>query len=130
MDYLRQFADAGCAVLCVAAVARSKDKRGCSSYDADSLSFASFRESSELEYGADTAYVLAPGRDDPEVVTLRCLKHRHGEPVDIPLTFTRSLQRFTPADPTPTEAQRSETLGKLAALWNATPAANDDGAGA
>lgn len=129
MDFLRQFADAGCAVLCVSAVARSRDRRGRSTYDGDALSLASFRESSELEYGADTAYVLVPDRNDAEAVTLRCLKHRHGEPDDIALHFDRRLQRFTPADPTPTEAQRGETLGKLAELWNRTPAADDDAGG-
>ena len=129
MDFLRQFADAGCAVLCVSAVARSKDRRGRSTYDGDALSLASFRESSELEYGADTAFVLVPGREDAELVTLRCLKHRHGEPADIELHFERRLQRFTPTDPTPTEGQRGETLGKLAGLWNRTPAAGDDDGG-
>lgn len=126
MDYLRQFADAGCAVLCVSAMARSKDGRGRSTYDGESLGLASFRESSELEYGADSAFVLVPHRDDAEAVTLRCLKHRHGEPMDIALRFERRLQRFTPDDPTPSEAERGETLTKLAALWNRTPAADDD----
>ena len=127
MDYLRQFADAGCAVLCVSAMARTKDKRGRSSYDGNSLSLASFRESSELEYGADTAFVLVPDNDDAEAVTLRCLKHRHGEPADIALRFERRLQRFTPADPTPTKAERGATMTKLAALWDRTPAADDGG---
>lgn len=126
MDYLRQFADAGCAVLCVSAVARSKDRRGRSTYDGEALSLASFRESSELEYGADSAYVLVPGGDDPEAVTLRCLKHRHGEPADIALHFERRLQRFTPANPTPTPTERGATMAKLAGLWNRTPAAADD----
>ncbi len=68
---------------------------------------------------------MAPG------VTLRRLKHRHGEPVDIALHFERRLQRFTPADPTPTEGERAATLGKLADLWSRTPAAgDDDGSGA
>ena len=126
MDFLRQFADAGCAVLCVSAVARSKDRHGRSSYDGDTLSLASFRESSELEYGADTPYVLVPDCNDPELVTLRCLKHRHGEPVDIALHFDRRLQRFTAVDATPTESQRGETVAKLAALWNRTSAAPDN----
>ena len=73
--------------------------------------------------------MLVPDRDDSEVVTLRCLKHRHGEPIDIALHFERRLQRFTPVDPTPTDGQRSETLGKLATLWNRTPAAGDGDGG-
>src|SRR5262249_53187422 len=57
MDYLRQFADAGVAVVAVAALARSKDAKGRSSYT-DGLSLASFRETSELEYGADSVFLL------------------------------------------------------------------------
>lgn len=130
MDYLRQFADAGCAVLAVSAVARSKDRRGRSTYDGDALSLASFRESSELEYGADTAYVLVPGRDDPEAVTLRCLKHRHGEPVDVMLRFERRLQSFRPIEPGPTTpADRGKLTASLRALWGSTPAAADDDGG-
>jgi replicative DNA helicase len=130
MDYLRQFADAGCAVLAVSAVARTKDKRGRSSYVGDGLSLASFRESSELEYGADTAYVLVPGRDDPEAVTLRCLKHRHGEPVDVNLCFERRIQSFRPTEPAPaTPADRGKLTASLRALWGSTPAAADDDGG-
>jgi replicative DNA helicase len=40
MNYLRQFADAGIAVVVVAAVARQKDSRGRSSYGADALTGA------------------------------------------------------------------------------------------
>src|SRR5947209_8220766 len=48
MDYLRQFADAGVAVVVVSAVGRGKNHRGQSTYDGDVLSLASFKESSEL----------------------------------------------------------------------------------
>ena len=67
MGSLRQFADAGVAIIVVAALARSKDAKGRSSYN-DGLSLASFRETSELEYGADDAFVLAP--DDGEGLPL------------------------------------------------------------
>ncbi len=63
MGSLRQFADAGVAIVVVAALARSKDAKGRSSYS-DGLSLASFRETSELEYGADDAFILAPGEDE------------------------------------------------------------------
>jgi len=127
MDYLRQFADAGCAVLAVSAVARTKDKRGRSSYEGDGLNLASFRESSELEYGADTAYVLVPDRDNPETVTLRCLKNRYGEPVDVYLRFERRIQSFRPTEPGPaTPTDRGKLTASLRALWNSTPAAVDD----
>ena len=62
MDYLRQFADAPVAVLVVAAVGRTKDSKGRSSYSGDGLNLASFRESSELEFGADDAFIMVPGR--------------------------------------------------------------------
>lgn len=127
MDYLRQFADAGCAVLAVSAVARSKDKRGRSTYDGDTLSLASFRESSELEYGADSAYVLVPDDVSPELVTLRCLKNRHGEPVDIPMRFERRYQRFTPsASPLAVPEDDGKLTAALRSLWHTTPAAGDE----
>ncbi len=97
MDYLRQFADAGVAVLAVSAVGRGKDSIGRSTYDADNLSLASFKESGELEYGADSAYLLCPKADG--ALLLKCCKNRHGEPRDIRLAFDRSLQRFTYEEP-------------------------------
>jgi replicative DNA helicase len=102
MDYLRQFADAGVAVLVVAAVGRTKDKQGRSSYSGDGLNLASFRESSELEFGADDAFILVPSDNVADfgtvTVTLRHLKARHTEPKDLRLTFDRRIQRFTDAE--------------------------------
>jgi replicative DNA helicase len=126
MSYLRQFADAGVAVVALAAVSRSKDSKGRSSYR-EGLSLASFRESSELEFGADDAFLLLPEADNPETVTLKHLKSRHGEPLDLPLAFNRRLQRFTPS--TSGEASRAGQ-GKLreaiAALWERTAPAPDN----
>src|SRR5207302_3737634 len=104
MSYLRQFADAGTAIIVVAALARSKDAKGRSSYG-EGLNLASFRETSELEYGADDAFILTPtddgeGQEGPiRRVVLKHLKSRHGETRDIPLMFDRPHQRFTPAEP-------------------------------
>ncbi len=78
MNYLRQFADAGVAVIVVSAVGRSKDRSGRNSY-ADGLNLASFRESSELEFGADSAFILTPDGPDDDGITLKYLKDRHGE---------------------------------------------------
>ncbi len=132
MGSLRQFADAGVAIIVVAALARSKDAKGRSSYN-DGLSLASFRETSELEYGADDAFILAP--DDGEEASSSCvilkhLKSRHGEARDIPLTFDRKHQRFTPAEPPKTgKSGRKRDSGKLhsalQALWNQSRVAND-----
>lgn len=129
MDYLRQFADAGVAVLAVAAVGRTKDTKGRSSYDANGLNLASFKESGELEYGSDSAYLLCPDADG-ETVTLRCLKDRYGEPRDIALHFDRPCQRFTALTDTVAghapKAERGKLQSALAALWEQTDAAAPD----
>lgn len=110
MDYLRQFAGAGVAVLAVAAVGRTKDRLGRSSYAADGLGLASFKESGELEYGADNAYLLCPNKDG-HTVTLRCVKDRNGEPLDLHLTFNRTIQRFYA--PTPDGSDRRAAIKEL-----------------
>jgi replicative DNA helicase len=97
MDYLRQFADAGTAVIVISAIGRTKDSSGRSSYSGDGLNLASFRESSELEFGADDAFILVPDDDQGDAITLRHLKTRHGEAKDIALTFFRKHQRFEAA---------------------------------
>lgn len=133
MGYLRQFADAGTAFIVVAAVSRSRDSKGRSSYS-EGLNLASFRESSELEFGADDAFIIATGDgdDSPSRVVLKHLKSRHGEARDIELTFDRARQRFTPAAPI---RPKSEPDGKLRdslkVLWETTrPAPDGDEGGA
>ena len=96
MNHLRAFADAGVAVVVLSAVGRTKDKQGRSSYSGEGLSLASFRESSELEFGADDAFILTP--DTESDVILRHLKSRNGECRDLRLTFDKPLQRFTTFD--------------------------------
>jgi replicative DNA helicase len=132
MDYLRQFADAGTTILVVAALARSKDAKGRSSYT-DGLSLASFRETSELEYGADDAFILTPAEDGesqgeaPSRVILKHLKSRHGETRDIALTFDRQHQRFIPAAPATTKPPPDGKLqAALRTLWEKTRPARDD----
>lgn len=131
MDYLRRFAGAGVGVLALAAVGRTKDAKGRSSYAAEGLGLASFRESSELEFGCDSAYMLSRGRG-PDDADLRCLKNRHGEPTDLRLRFDGSLQRFetaddfaafngSPAPQTPVE--------RIAELWTGAAVADDEGDG-
>jgi replicative DNA helicase len=130
MNYLRQFADAGVAVVCVAAVARTKDSKGRSTYDGDGLSLASFRESSELEFGADDAFILAADPKDAELVTLRHLKARHTEPRDLLLRFDRRRQSFALETVEPrSKVQRNRLQLSLAALWQRTEAAADDDQG-
>jgi replicative DNA helicase len=133
MGYLRQFADAGAAIIVVAALARSKDSKGRSSYHGDGLGLASYRETSELEYGADDAFILAPagGEDEsPSRVVLRHLKSRHGESNDISLIFDRKRQRFTqaaPAEPA-TWGDGDKLRDELKRRWESTtPAHNGEG---
>jgi replicative DNA helicase len=130
MDYLRQFADAGTAVIVVSAIGRTKDSRGRSSYAGEGLNLASFRESSELEFGADDAFILTPDGEDSGTVTLRHLKSRHGEAKDLALAFDGRLQRFMPTGGVagkPAAGGRHQSA--LAALWNRTAAAQPDGEG-
>jgi replicative DNA helicase len=98
METLRTLASAGVGLIAVSAVARTKDDRGRSTYDAD-LGLASFRETSEIEYGADAAFILnVGGTGHPGQVTLRHLKDRYGECRDFHLNFDRAHQSFTSSD--------------------------------
>ena len=103
MSDLRAIAESGRSVIVVAALARSKDTKGRSSYR--EVSLASFRESGELEYGADDAFILMPTgncefeSDPAPPVRLLHLKSRHGETKDIDLIFHKKYQRFTAIEP-------------------------------
>jgi replicative DNA helicase len=95
MDQARRIADAGVAVVLVAAVGRTRDQHGRAGYGG--LTLASFRESSELEYGADDAFLLTRQGDDGAAV-LHHAKSRHGEPKDLHLRFNGAEQRFEPRE--------------------------------
>jgi len=88
----RNFCDMGAVVLVASAVSRQKGNTG-SNYSG--LNLASFRGSSELEYGADSAYLFVPGEGD--AVTLECGKNRYGAVTDIVTAFDRATQTFTAA---------------------------------
>jgi len=94
MSQIRDLADFGIAVILISAVGRSRDNHGQSGYTNSTL--ASFRETSELEYGADDAYILdrLGGGDSDSAVILRHLKSRYGEQRDIELDFDKKHQRF------------------------------------
>jgi hypothetical protein len=110
------------------------------------MSLASYRDSGELEYGADDAFLLAPVDDtDPNVVRLSHLKCRHGAQRSVDLRFDRACQAFTLID----DAQPAPTLPrgkrghkpqsappnpafspeKLTELWKSTTAAPADARG-
>jgi replicative DNA helicase len=89
---LRRFCDAGAAVLVAAAVTRQK---GASGNTYQGLNLASFRGSSELEFGCDAAYILVA--DEAGGVAFNCEKNRYGAVADIPTAFDPITQTFTPA---------------------------------
>ena len=131
MSHLRAFADADVAVIVLSAVGRTKDKAGRSSYSGDGLNLASFRESSELEFGADDAFILTPDDEAEGEVVLRHLKSRNGECRDVRLQFDKPHQSFTPlGEGEPTSTTKREPRGKLqsaiAEMWGRTAAADDD----
>jgi replicative DNA helicase len=146
MGMLRQFAGQGCAVLALSAVGRSRDNAGRSTYAAGSMSLASFRDSGELEYGADDAFLLAPVDDaDPSVVRLSHFKCRHGAQRTVDLHFDRPRQAFTLLDdavdarpaPHPARGKRGHkpkgpaphpefSREQLAKAWGETSAAPPD----
>jgi replicative DNA helicase len=83
MTMCRQFARAGWAVLALSATARTQT-RGRSSQDSLQLNQASFRDSSEIEFQADAAYLLRDMEKKGSVAKVRatlieCVKNRHGE---------------------------------------------------
>lgn len=123
MDFLRQFADQKKSLIVVSAVGRTKDTRGRNSYTGDGLNLASFKESGELEYGADDAFILVPGKS-PDVAILRQLKSRYGECRELSLTFDKARQRFSAST---SEGGQDEARRQLAAMWSATAAADDEG---
>lgn len=114
MQLIRRFTDAGQAVVCISALNRQRKQSG-STYDGAGL--ASFRESSEIEYGADDAYLLAADPNgDAGAMILQHVKARHGEPVSLALTFDGAHQSFTAFAP---EERPAAGLSpdELASIW-------------
>lgn len=124
MNYLRQFADAGAAVIVVSSVGRQKNNKGSSTYAGDSLNLASFKESGELEFGADDAFILAPTAN-AGVVELKHLKARHGEQCDLLLRFNGRLQSFTPSE-YENKQNRAGLSSALRDLWESTESAGGE----
>jgi len=93
VNVLRRFCDSGAAVFCACAVARQKSASG-STYRG--LNLASFRGSSELEFGCDSAYLLNAEGDGSEIV-FNCEKTRYGKVEDFRTTFDPDFQTFSEA---------------------------------
>ncbi len=98
MSILRQLAKQGHAVLALSATKR--DTKG--NHNSQELSLSSFKESGEVEYQADSAYVLRDDGDHDGLshirkITLRHCKNRHGAKVDRQLVFDMPGMRFDAA---------------------------------
>jgi replicative DNA helicase len=89
---LRLFCNEGAAVLVASAVSRQKSAHG-STYGG--LNLASFRGSSELEFGTDSAYLLVA--DDAGGIKFECAKNRYGAVADVATSFDATTQTFVPA---------------------------------
>lgn len=99
MHEVRQVASARVSVVLISAVGRTQSKKG-GGYNPNELGMGSFRESSEVEYGADDAYVMiGEGGVDKatgcRAVVMRHVKSRNHRQQDIRLEFDGSIQRFT-----------------------------------
>lgn len=138
MDLLRQFAARGVAVIALSAIGRGRDDKGRSTYAASSMSLASYRDSGELEYGGDQAFLIAPADEaDQTVMRLSHVKNRHGPLRTVDLRFDRAHQAFTLIGDAATEPKKRKGRPKaepfaellpsaIAALWNVTEPATDD----
>jgi hypothetical protein len=94
MGIARQAAELGVGVLALSAVTRP----GQGGYAG--LGLGSFRESSEIEFGCDHAFMLAPDEDDEDTgnLVLRHLKARYGKRVDLPLRLRGDVMTFAVRD--------------------------------
>ncbi len=130
MSTIRRFTDeCGAAVIAVAALSRSRDSRGRASYT-DGLSLASFRGTSELEFGADDAFILVPDGDPEEFssavpVRLSHLKSRNGETRDLHLLFDRPRQHFVDRPIAPVDHESATPDAAMFAMLKANIAADD-----
>jgi replicative DNA helicase len=98
MHEARQLASSGVSVVLISAVGRTQSKKG-GGYSANELGLGSFRESSEVEYGCDDAYVMVEeGTADEETgirtLIMRHVKSRNHRRQDIRLEFDGAVQRF------------------------------------
>lgn len=90
LNELRELARIGWAVLILSATNRS---------NGNGNKQQSFRDSSEVEYQADFAYVMQvdEGQDEnalDQQITFCCVKNRWDRQVDVPMVFHKSEQRF------------------------------------
>lgn len=97
MQEARQIANSGVCVSLISAVGRTTSKKD-GGYSNRELGLGSFRESSEIEYGCDDAFVLVE-ESVHEITGVRTLKLRHvksrnNRQADLRLEFTGAVQAF------------------------------------
>jgi len=98
MAGLRLMASEGWGVLALSATVRTRVKGG-SGHDSSQLNMASFKESGEIEFNADSLYLLrdndaVDGNEKIRSVTLDCVKNRHGEKVSVDMVFNMPQMSF------------------------------------
>jgi replicative DNA helicase len=79
----------------MSATTRGNSKNG--GHDPQSLSLSSFKESGEIEFNVDAAYVLRNNSEDSDSVKeidLDCVKNRAGAMSRVKLTFCGDFMRF------------------------------------
>ena len=92
---LRELAMQKWAVLALSATTRSNSRNG--GHDPQSLSLSSFKESGEIEFNADAAYVLrnkSKDNDKVKEIDLDCVKNRAGAMGHVELRFCGDFMRF------------------------------------
>lgn len=97
---LRELAMQGWAVMALSATTRSNSKRG--GHDPESLGLSSFKESGEIEFNADAAYILRNKSDNHATVKeidLDCVKNRAGAMSRVKLNFHGETMRFDNRSP-------------------------------
>ena len=109
VQLLRNFAKAGKGIVAISSLAR-QSAGGSSGYA--KLNMSSFRGSAELEFGADSCWILAPNESDeaPQLdimlpaghgsvaMELKCHKNRFGETPRLELRFNKVFQKFEVED--------------------------------
>jgi len=117
MTCLRELAMHGWAVLAMSATTRGNSKNG--GHDPQSLSLSSFKESGEIEFNADAAYVLRNRSEDQarvKDIDLDCVKNRAGAMGCVELTFCGDFMRFERREPNG-HAEFAEYAGEVPKPW-------------
>ena len=97
MNALRVLADQGRCLLCCSSISRPQSGKPKNGYGKETLTLSSFKESGEIEFGADDCFgVCLPEAQCPSgyVTTIKHLKSRYGVHRDFELFFDVPHQSF------------------------------------